>query len=138
MNPVLPDARWSPAIRSRLRSMGQAPSPDIVTIAVYKDGKGLGGVPVEVMFQNGESKTGTTDAGGIFVAPYTQAQRGQAVVRITPPGDVEDPGEGVAQGAALAGGPNEVKFQLIGISEGSPLVGVGIVGGLYALVLGAF
>lgn len=140
MNPALPDARWSPAIRSHRRFMGQAPaSPDILTVLVFKDGQAIGNVPLEIMFQNGESKAGSTDAGGTFVTTYTQAQRGQATIRITPPGNVEDLGEGSAQGVQLAGGPSEVKFQLVGSGGAGPaLVGIGLAGVLYALVLAPF
>jgi hypothetical protein len=138
MNPLTPAARWSPAIRSRRPFIGQAAPADIVTVIVYKDGQALAGVPVEIMFQNGESKTGTTDAGGTFVSSYTQAQRGQGTVRIAPPEGVEDLGEGTAQGIGLTGGPAEVKFQTVGVGGASPLVGIGVAGALYALVLAAF
>lgn len=139
MNPVMSAVRWSPAIRSSRRFIGQAQAQtDIVTILVYKDGKALSSVPIDVVFQNGDSKTGITDAGGTFVTSYTPAQKGQAVVRITPPEGVQDPGEGTAQGIDLKGGPAEVKFQLIGESSGSPVVGIGVAVALYGLVLAAF
>lgn len=136
MNPVRLGARWSPAIHSRRPYMGQAApvAPDILTVVVRKDKSPLAGVAAEVMFQNGDSKTVTTDAGGTVVVPYTSVQRGQAVIRITPPGGVEDLGEGTAQGIDLKGGPAEVSFALVGMG-GSTLVGLGVAAAIYGLVL---
>lgn len=136
MNPVRLGAKWSPAIHSRRPYMGQAApvAPDVLTVVVRKDSLPLSGVPVEVMFQSGDSKTMTTDAGGTIVLPYTAAQKGQTVVRITSPGGVADLGEGSAQGVDLKGGPAEVAFALVGMG-GSPLIGIGIAGAIYGLVL---
>jgi len=138
MQPVRLGARWSPATHSRRPYMGQAApvAPDILTVVVRKDKSPLAGVPVEVMFQNGDSKTMTTDAGGTIVLQYTAAQKGQTVVRITPPGGAEDLGENSAQGVNLKGGAAEVAFDLVG-AGGSPLVGLGIAGAIYGLVLAA-
>lgn len=134
MNPVLPAARWSPAIHSRRPFIGQ-PFVGILTVLVQKDGIPVSGVPIEVMFANGEASNGVTDNGGSLAVSYTSAQKGQAIVRIMPPEGVEDIGEGSAQGVDLKGGPAEAKFDLVGIG-GSPFVGIGIVGVLYSLVLG--
>jgi hypothetical protein len=122
------------------RFIGQAAPPvstDILTALILKDGSPLSGVPVEAMFQSGDGANGVTDAMGKFSTPYNMVQTGQAVVRITPPEDVEDIGEGVAQGVDLQKGPVSVQFNLVGVNAGSPLVGLGIAGALYGLVLGA-
>jgi hypothetical protein len=127
-------------MHSRRRFIGQAAPPvstDILTALILKDGSPLSGVPVEVMFQSGDGANGVTDALGKFSTPYNMVQTGQAVVRITPPEGVEDIGEGAAQGADLQKGSVSVQFNLIGVSVGSPLVGLGIAGVLYALVSGA-
>lgn len=136
MSPVRLGARWSPAAHSRRPYMGQAVpvAPDILTVVVRKGNSPEQGVSVEVMFQNGDSKTFTTDAGGTVVVPYTTAQRGQTVVRITSPSGVEDLGENSAQGIELNGGAAEAAFALVG-TGGSPLVGLGIAGAIYGLVL---
>jgi hypothetical protein len=78
-----------------------------------------------------------TDDKGKFAVVVTPAQKGQAVVRITPPEGVEDIGEGSAQGVDLTGAAAQVQFDLVGVSAGSPLAGIGVVGGLYALALWA-
>lgn len=140
MNPVTPGARWHPAMQSRRPYIGQQtqtpPTPTLTTLVV-KDGGPLAGVAVEVMFQNGDSPKGVTDAMGKFVVPFTPVQQGQTVVRITPPEGVEDIGEGAAQGINLTGpSASQVKFDLVGVSQGSPIVGIGIAGALYGLVLG--
>lgn len=138
MNPVTPAARWSPALHARRPFIGQAAS-DVLTALVQKDGVPVEGVAVEVMLQNGDTKTGVTDSAGKFALPYTAAQRGQAVARITPPEGVEDIGEAVAQGADLQGGPVALQFDLVSApSEGAPLAGLLGAGLLYGLVLGAF
>jgi len=137
MNPATPGARWSPALHSRRPYIGQAQAPattDVLTVGVNKDGKPFAGAAVEIMFMNGDASNGVTDSSGRFSVPYTAAQKGQAIVRITPPADIEDLGEGSTQGVDLKGGPVSVKFDLVGVG-GSPLVGVGIVGALYGLVL---
>jgi hypothetical protein len=142
MNPVTPAARWSPAMHAQRRFIGQAPAPsanDILNVLVQTDGAPTEGVAVEVMLQNGDTKTGVTDSAGAFALPYTAAQRGQAVVRITPPEGVEDIGEASVQGADLKGGPIAAQFALVSApSEGSPVVGLAAAGVLYGLVLGAF
>lgn len=140
MNPVLPGARWSPAMHSQRRFVGQAvPPADILMVSVRKDGAPLAGVSVEVMFMSGDGANGVTDSAGKFSTPYNAVQKGQAVVRITPPEGVEDLGEGTAQGADLQKGPVAVQFDLVGVSaDTSPLVGLGIASILYGLVLGAF
>lgn len=139
MNPVTPGARWSPAMHSQRRFVGQAvPPADILTVSVLKDGVPLAGVAVEVMFMSGDGTNGVTDSAGKFSTPYNAVQRGQAVVRITPPEGVEDIGEGTAQGADLQKGSVAIQFNLVGVSEGSPIVGIGIAGALYGLVLAAF
>lgn len=147
MNPVTPAARWSPALHAQRRFMGQlptgtppvapAPSTDVLAVSVTRDGSPLAGIALEVMFMNGDTKLGVTDAAGLLSQPYTTAQRGQAVIRITPPEGVEDIGEGSAQGADLKGGPVAVQFLLVGVAP-SPLIGLGIAGAIYGLVLAAF
>lgn len=140
MNPALPGARWHPTMHSRRPYMGQpaAPTPPpTLTALVLKDGSPLAGVAVDVMFQSGEAAKGVTDGTGKFVTPVTAAQKGQAVVRITPPEGVEDIGEGSAQGVNLTGASAQVQFDLVGVSMAHPLVGLGVAGLLYGLVLGA-
>ena len=139
MNPVLPSARWSPTMYSRRPYIGQAqtPPPATLTALVLKDGAPLAGVPVEIMFQNGDAPKGVTDDKGKFAVVVTPAQKGQTVVRITPPEGVEDIGEGAAQGIDLTGAAAQVQFDLVGVSTGSPLAGIGVAGGLYALALWA-
>ena len=145
MNPVLPSARWHPTIYSRRPYMGQGQTPPqpfgTLVVHVQKDGKPFAGAEIEIMLMNGESKKGTTTAEGIFPLPYSQAQQGQAVVRITPPADVQDLGEGSAQGVDLKGGTSDVKFELVGTGGAaygpSPVLGLGVAGGLYALALWA-
>lgn len=141
MNPALPGARWHPTQHSRRPYIGQGAStapvaPTTLTALVLKDGAPLAGVAVEVMFQSGESANGVTDGAGKFVAPVTAAQKGQTVVRITPPEGVEDIGEGSAQGVNLTGASAQVQFDLVGVSVARPLVGIGVAGALYGLVLG--
>lgn len=142
MNPVTPAARWHPTMYSRRPYMGQGgtPSPastDVLTVTVRKDGSPLAGVPVEVMLASGDTKNGVTDPLGKFLVPYTGAQKGQTIVRITTPENVEDLGEGTAQGVDLKGGPAAVAFELVGIAP-SPYLGLGVAGALYGLVLVAF
>lgn len=137
MNPVLPSARWHPTMYSRRHLGQQTPPPATLTALVLKDGAPLAGVPVEIMFQNGDAPKGTTDAQGKFTVPVAPTQKGQTVVRITPPEGVEDIGEGAAQGVNLTGAPAQVQFDLVGVSQGSPVVGLGVAGGLYALALWA-
>jgi hypothetical protein len=141
MNPALPGARWHPTMHSQRPYIGQgAPSAPVavtLTTLVLKDGAPLAGVAVEVMFQSGESAKGVTDGTGKFVTPVAAAQKGQTVVRITPPEGVQDIGEGAAQGVNLVGAPAQVQFDLVGVTMAHPLVGLGVAGLLYGLVLGA-
>jgi hypothetical protein len=115
-----------------------APAPkDILAVSVTKDDAPLAGVPVEVMLASGDTKTGVTDGSGLFALTYTAAQKGQTVVRILPPDGVEDIGEDSAKGVELKGGPASVQFALVGVAP-SPLIGLGVAGALYGLVLAAF
>lgn len=134
---TMPAARWQPARNVRRPIIGQV-AQDVLTVSVFKDDRPAAGIPVEVMFQDGSAADGVTGEQGTFAAPYSAAQRGQAVVRITPPADVEDLGEASAQGVALQGGPAIAVFELASAGapgEENPVVGLGVAALLYGLVL---
>lgn len=135
-NPATPSARWSPAIRARRPMLGGPSDGGTLAVRVTRDGLPLEGVEVEALFANGESGAGITDEAGMWTRGYGVGQKGQTVVRITPPSGVEGPGEAAVQGLDLQGGPAAVEFNLVG--AGSPLVGIGVAGLLYGLALAAF
>jgi hypothetical protein len=102
------------------RALGQVEGPllkgPLLAVTVTLDGGPAGGVPVEIMFANGSSVNGLTDdASGMFQTEYNYAQYGQAIVRITAPPEVEDIGEGSAQGITLSATPANLSFELTSV-----------------------
>ncbi len=90
--------------------LGQEAPPAPVMVVVTLDGVPLPGTFVEIMYMDGSSADGMTDAAGKVQKTYGQAQLGQAMVRITP--EAMDLGEDNVKTVDLTGSPATVTFDL--------------------------